>query len=138
MTFKETEYIDILQFIFEVVKRDDVDLKKFLTESEKFFKKSPLYPGIILMCMKNLINEIKFNEIKVGDFVVINTYKETISGDVKSIQNKKIVINEGRKENQIANYELNQDDIKKIIVLNKNVFSKLWPSLVFKEKYDND
>lgn len=131
MTYKETEFPQVLEILNEYAKKG-IPLEEVVLETYNLYKKVPIYIGIVASCVENLVNECKYEEIKKGDRVVIVgkscVYKGTVDKIYKNgklkLKNLQVVCRKDKIEINIKK--------QKVYKFNKNVLEKMWPSLSFK------
>lgn len=87
MTFKQTDLVEVLKKLDEIAEKN-VFMDTMIKEAYRLYKKIPLYPGIIVGCLDNVVKEKSVSEIKKGDVVVVKDKDIFFEGKVKKIKGK--------------------------------------------------
>jgi len=132
MTYKETEFPQILEILAEYSKKG-FPLEEIIMNLYKLYKDVPIYIGIVAMCLENLVKETKEKDIRKGDFIFLFDKNFIYQGEVKKIEmpnniylkNVKVIANKKNLKMKLKK--------QKLFKLEKNVLVKLWPSLYFKK-----
>ncbi len=135
MTFQESDYPNLKKEMINLIQKykNPALVVEVLKEIWETHKQVPLYPGIISMCLPSMVKEKKIGELKRGEKVLIRTPGCEVVGTVKSKKGKRIVLEKPEVVRRPQSVEIKKEDIKKILVLEKGVLEKIWPTLVFKE-----
>ncbi|MFN3966929.1 MAG: hypothetical protein ACK4JE_04460, partial [Endomicrobiia bacterium] len=92
MTFNETEYTNILEKLFEMSDKG-LPMDEIIKQTWLILKRIPVYPGIAVGCIDSMYEEIKQDDIKEGDFIVLyNKDGSYFSGTVEKKETKKIFL----------------------------------------------
>lgn len=94
----------------------------------------PVYPGIISMCLPAMVKGKKRRELKKGERVLLKVGSQEILGTIKTLNRKEILIENPVVVKRPGCVKVKRKEIKKVLVLEKNVLEKIWPTLVFKRE----
>ncbi len=136
MTFQESEYPNLKREIINLIHKykNPALVVEILKEIWETHKQIPIYPGIISMCLPSMVKEKKIGELKKGEKVLIKTPDYEILGTIKSKKKDSIMLENPELIRRPRSLEVKSKEIKNILVLEKGVLEKIWPTLVFKEK----
>lgn len=138
MTFQESEYPNLKKEMINLIHKYESPalVVEVLREIWETHKQVPLYPGIISMCLPSMVKEKRIGELKRGDKALIRTPDGEVVGTVKSKKGKRIILENPEVVRRPQSVEIKKEDIKKILVLEKGVLGKIWPTLVFEDAAD--
>ncbi len=136
MTFRETDYPDILEILINEVNqnRNPLILRELVREIWNMHKAVPTYPGIVGMCSGNLVKKVSREEIRPGDWVCLSNTQGAIYGQVESVEGGRITLSQALKIENLGSTEVSHEEIGSVERVQKDVLKKTWPSLVFKEQ----
>lgn len=133
MTFKETEHTEILRRLNEFAETV-YPVNEIVKETYRLYKKVPIYLGIVGMCMENILKPTKYEELKVGNTVIVKNKNNIYEGKVAKIKksylelkNVKVIQQQKKLKVKIGK----RNEIKKI---NFDTLRNQWPSLDFKKE----
>jgi hypothetical protein len=81
-----------------------------------------------------MVKEKKIGAVKKGEKVLIKTPDYEILGTIKSKKKDSIILENPEIVKRPRRMEVKKKKIKNILVLEKNILEKIWPTLVFKER----
>jgi hypothetical protein len=85
MTYKETEFPQILEILAEYSKKG-FPLEEIIMNLYKLYKDVPIYIGIVAMCLENLVKETKEKDIRKGDFIFLFDKNSFIKEKLKKLK----------------------------------------------------
>lgn len=134
MTFQESDYPNLKKDMINLIYKykNPALVVEILKEIWATHKRIPIYPGIISMCLSGMVKEKKIKELKQGEKVLIKAGTLEILGTVKSLGKKRIILENPDILRRPKSVEVKNEEIKKLLVLEKDVLEKIWPTLVFK------
>jgi hypothetical protein len=133
MTFKQTEVTEILKKLNDYANKYKF-LNRLVKEAYNLYKKVPLYPGIVGMCVDNVIKEVNnLDEINPGDIIMIENNNIFYEGEVVDINNKIVKLRQVKilQEKESVEIEVSKNKVYKY---NFSTLKQLWPSLDFEKK----
>ena len=130
MTFKETEYPDIIEKLYEF-SQQGLPMEEIVREVWFLDRRIPLYPGIVAYCMNGMMEKTELSNVTEGQYVCMDTGSEKITGRVRSRNDRMLVLSEVTVIRKIPEKEIGTDEIKSIEIMKYNTLEKAWPSLVF-------
>lgn len=132
MTYKETEFPQILEILMKYAKKG-LPLDEIIKETYNLYKNVPIYIGIVSMCLENLVKEEKKENFKKDDIIILMDNDKIFQGVVDKIDKKNNLSLKNVKV--IENKKFVKVKIKqqKLLKIEKNILQRLWPSLSFKK-----
>lgn len=131
MTYKETELQDLISALEGVTEKMCID-KNLIEQIKVLFKSIPVYPGIALFCLSDIIEDAELKDISVGDVISIETDDGKFQGEVVDISDKYVTLKNVIKTQKDVSIE--NVKIKKVKKVNKRVLEKKWKTLVFRNE----
>ncbi len=130
MTFKQTEVTEILKKLSESSDRY-VFMNELVKEAYRLYKKVPIYPGIVGMCVDNVLKETQ--DIKKGDKIIVKCKGLFYEGKITSIKDGTVELTDVKvlQEKKVAKIKLGKN---KVLKYNFSTLGQLWPSLNFEKK----
>ena len=135
MTFHESDYVSLNKEMVNLIRKykNPALVVEILQEMWEIHQQVPLYPGIITMCLPSMVQEKRIGELKKGQKVLIKTRDCEVLGAIKSIKGDRIILDNPEVMKQTKSIEVKGKEINKILVLEKDVLGKVWPTLVFEK-----
>lgn len=140
MTFEQTEFqqlVDEIIALLEQYRDNPRVLDAVLSELKDLYKKIPIYPGIIVMCLPKVVKPVKVEQLKEGNEVVARLKDGRIfSGRVMSVTPTDITIAECREfdpQRLCSDQVVPVSDLREIRLLTRDILAKEWPDLDFEE-----
>ena len=138
MTLEQSEYQRLVELLLELLERyrgNPHALEAILSELRNLYKKVPIYPGIITLCLPKVVQSAQMEKLKEGDEVVL-TLKDgrMVSGRVAEINAGEIKLAESRQLNVSSLAEkvpVPKGEVREARVIVRNILEKEWPSLDF-------
>lgn len=138
MTLEQSEYQRLVELLLELLERyrgNPHALEAILSELRNLYKKVPIYPGIITLCLPKVVQSAQMEKLKEGDEVVL-TLKDgrMVSGMVSGINAGEIKLAESRQLNVSSLAEkvpVPKGEVREARVIVRNILEKEWPSLDF-------
>lgn len=138
MTLEQSEYQRLVELLLELLERyrgNPHALEAILSELRDLYKKVPIYPGIITLCLPKVVQSAQMEKLKEGDEVVL-TLKDgrMVSGRVAEINAGEIKLAESRQLNISSLAEkvpVQKGEVREARVIVRNILEKEWPSLDF-------
>lgn len=138
MTLEQSEFQQLVELLVELVDRyrgNPAVLEAILSEFYDLYKKIPIYPSLVSLCLGKVVNPSKLDDVKEGEEVVLTLKNgETISGRVAEISPTDIKLAETRQviispmTEKVAVEKAKVQDVKRIV---KEILAKEWPTLNF-------
>ena len=138
MTFQESDYPGLKREMVNLIHKyeNPTLVVEVLKEIWETHKQIPIYPGIISMCLPSMVKEKKIGELKKGERVLIKTGTLEILGTVKLKKKDRIVLENSEVLKRSKSREVKNEEVKKVLNLERGVLEKIWPTLVFKDADD--
>ncbi len=135
MTFQESDYPNLKKEMINLIHKykNPALVIEVLKEIWETHKQIPIYPGIISMCLSSMVKEKKIGELKKGERVLIKTGTLEILGTVKLKKKDRIVLENSEVLERPKSREVKNEEVKKILSLERGILKKIWPTLVFKD-----
>lgn len=140
MTFEQTEFqqvVDEIIVLLEQYRDNPSVLDAVLSELKDLYKKIPIYPGIIVMCLPKVVKPVKVEQLKEGNEVVARLKDGRIfSGRVMSVTPPNITITDCREfdpQRLCSDQVVPVSDLREIRLLTRDILRKEWPDLDFEE-----
>lgn len=140
MTFEQTEFQQVVDEIIKLLEqyRDNPSvLDVVLSELKDLYRKIPIYPGIIVMCLPKVVKPAKVEQLKEGNEVVARLKDGRIfSGRVMSVTPKDITITDCREfdpQRLCSDQVVSVSDLREVRLLTRDILRKEWPDLDFEE-----
>ena len=139
MTFQESDYPGLKKERVNLIHKyeNPALVVEVLKEIWETHKQIPIYPGIISMCLPSMVKEKKIGELKKGERVLIKTGTLEILGTVKLKKKDRIVLENSEVLKRSKSREVKNEEVKKVLSLERGVLEKIWPTLVFKDADDH-
>ena len=137
MTYKETEFPGLIKFLKTFVNEesDPYLVKDVLLQFIKLYEDVPLYPGIVGMCMGQLVKKVDPKELSPNQKVYIKNKGDCYNGVVAKKDEDGVILKGVKSVTSEDELEFGLKEMESVVVVNDNVLQELWPSLVFpKEK----
>ena len=140
MTFEETELqrlVDEIISLLEKYRDDPRTLEIILSELKSLYRKVPIYPGIITMCLPMVVKSVDPKQLKEGDEVSLLMKDDRIlTGKISGIANGEVKLvncfeSEGQKPCDERAVQLK--DLKEARLFTREILHKEWPDLDFEE-----
>ena len=138
MTFQESDYPGLKREMVNLIHKyeNPTLVVEVLKEIWETHKQIPIYPGIISMCLPSMVKEKKIGELKKGERVLIKTGTLEILGTVKLKKKDRVVLENSEVLKRSKSREVKNEEVKKVLNLERGVLEKIWPTLVFKDADD--
>jgi hypothetical protein len=136
MTFKETEFPGLIKFLKTFV-NDEADphlIKEVMLQFVKLYEDVPLYPGIVGMCMGQLVKKVDPRELNPSQKVFIRNQGDCYCGQVAKKDEDGVVLKAVKSVTSEDELEFGFKEMDQVTVVNQNVLQELWPSLVFEKE----
>lgn len=140
MTLEQSEFQSLVELMIELCRRypDPRTHEAILSELRDMYKKVPIYPGIITMCLPKVVQLAELDKLKEGDEVIFSMKDgQTISGKVAEIDQKEIKLAECKQLNIRSLAEkvsVQKETVEKARRIMRDVLKKEWPTLNFEEE----
>jgi len=140
MTFEETELqrlVDEIIRLLEKYRDDPKALEIILSELKSLYRKVPIYPGIITMCLPMVVKSVDPKQLKEGDEVSLLMKDDRIlTGKISGIaQNEVKLVNcfESEGQKPCGERAVQLKDLKEARLFTREILHKEWPDLDFEE-----
>lgn len=140
MTFEETELqrlVDEIIRLLEKYRDDSRALEIILSELKSLYRKVPIYPGIITMCLPMVVKSVDPKQLKEGDEVSLLMKDDRIlTGKISGIaQNEVKLVNcfESEGQKPCGERAVQLKDLKEARLFTREILHKEWPDLDFEE-----
>lgn len=140
MTFEETELqrlVDEIIRLLEKYRDDPSALETILSELKSLYRKVPIYPGIITMCLPMVVRSVEPTQLKEGDEVsLLMKDNRVLTGKVSGIaQNEVKLVNclESGGQKPCGERAVQLNDLKEARLFTREILHKEWPDLDFEE-----
>lgn len=133
MSFKETDFPALIKYLKKIVEeeKDPMLVRELVAQLVKLYEDTPLYPGIVNMCVFGVAKNIKPEEVKVGQRVFIKNREDCYCGTVDKKEGEGIVLKGVKSVTCEDELDLGFREMEKVTVINSDVLKEMWPSLVF-------
>jgi hypothetical protein len=141
MTLEQSEFQQLVEVLIELVDRyrgNPAVLEAILAEFRDLYKKVPIYPSIVALCLEKIVRPAKLDDLREGEEVVMTTKGgKTVSGRVAEITPNDIKLAEASEltllpiAEKLSVTKTDVEDLKKIV---REILAKEWPTLNFKEE----
>jgi hypothetical protein len=138
MTLEQSEFQQLVELLVKLVnryRRNPAALEAILAEFRDLYKKIPIYPSIVSMCLDKVVNPIRPEEVREGEEVVLTLEDgKTISGkvievsptDIKLVETRQLIFPPTSEDTSVEVSKIK--DAKRI---DRKILRKEWPSLDF-------
>ena len=140
LTFEQTEFQRLVDEIIALLERyhdNPSALEAALSELKDVYKKIPIYPGIIVMCLPKVVKPVKVDQLKEGNEVVARLKDGRIfSGKVANVAGDNFTITDCREFNPqrlCSDQVLSVSDLREVRLITRDILQKEWPDLNFEE-----
>jgi len=140
MTFEETELqrlVDEIIRLLEKYRDDPKALEIILSELKSLYRKVPIYPGIITMCLPMVVKSVDPKQLKEGDEGSLLMKDDRIlTGKISGIaQNEVKLVNcfESEGQKPCGERAVQLKDLKEARLFTREILHKEWPDLDFEE-----
>jgi hypothetical protein len=135
MTFRESEFPDILNRIEEIIEsqKDPMVAVQLIREMVENYKEIPLYPGIVNGVSYDLIESSKIEELEEGDYVAVEEEERHLTGQVQSIDDGTIKLSNAIECSWANETESDAEDIDAVQRFTLGALEREWPELIFEE-----
>ena len=138
MTLEQSEFQRLVELVMELLERyrgDPAAVEAILSEFRDLYKKIPIYPGIITMCLPKVVRPAEVDKLKEGDEVVLSLKGgQIVSGRVTEVGLEKIEL-AGCKQLSVSGptekVSVERGSVEKAERIVRGVLEKEWPSLDF-------
>lgn len=124
MSFWENDFVQIAEFTDSLL--DNYVNKDFiidvLKEMKSLRKRVPINPGIVAMCARNVVKEVKAEEVEKEKMYLVRTVDGKEYYGEAHIPGDKVMV---------ENFEIPSKEVKGIYTINRKTLEELWPTLVF-------
>lgn len=136
MSFKETDYAELLQFLKRLLneERDPLLFRERVAEMVKIYDELPIYPGIVNMCASMAAKQIQPQEAEIGQKIFIKSDEDFYCGTVSKKTDEGVVIREAKSSVDETEIDFSWCEMNEVTTINHNVVNDLWPSLVFQKE----
>ena len=141
MTLEQSEYQRLVELLLELLERYRGELhtlEAILSELRDLYKKVPIYPGIITLCLPKVVQPAQVDKLKEGDEVVLSLKDgRMLSGKLAEVNSNEIKLAECRQLNVSSLAEkipVQKGEVEEVRVIVRNILEKEWPSLDFEEE----
>ncbi len=140
MTLEQSEFQQLTEVLIELVDRyrgNPAVLGAILAEFHDIYKKIPIYPSIVAMCLGKVVAAAKVDEIQKEEEIAVTLDDgRTISGKVVENNEKEIKLAEAHRTTflplteKVSIEKSKIEDVRKLV---REILAKEWPTLNFKE-----
>jgi len=138
MTLEQSDFQQLTEVLVRLIERyrgNPVLVEIILSEFHDMYRKIPIYPGIVSMCLEKIVQKTDVKEIRPEEEVVLKTRDgKTIAGKVAEIGDDEIALGEVQEVVVVPVPEkvrVKKSDIVGIERINREILRKEWPSLDF-------
>lgn len=133
MSFKETDFPALIKYLKKILQEEtDPNLiKELLTQLVNLYEEVPIYPGIVNMCLGAIKENIKAQDLKIGQNIFVKNADDYYSGTVKSIEDDTVVLSAVKSVIAEEELDLSFKEMEQISLIKEDILKELWPSLVF-------
>ncbi|MDI6643158.1 MAG: hypothetical protein QMD95_03805 [Candidatus Hodarchaeaceae archaeon] len=138
MTLEQSEFQKLVELMLELCEHhhgDPAALDAILSELKDLYKKIPIYPGIITMCLPKVVQPVEVDKLGVGDEVIFSLKDgQIVSGKVAEVNPKEIKLAESKQLNVSSLAEkvvVQKEAVGKAKRIMRDVIEKEWPTLDF-------
>lgn len=134
MTFKETEFPSWVHFFKSILQKNPnpfliQELVKLLIQ---LYEKTPLYPGIVEMCLSQGVKSLELEKIKVGEKIYFQYQGSYYAGEILSKNSSEIKLRV--EHTNPSELSFSMEELKQVTSLNQKILEELWPSLIFEQE----
>lgn len=140
MTLEQSEFQELAEVLVELVEKyrgNQATLEAILEEFRDMYRKIPIYPSIITMCLRKIVAPSGTDELKEGEeAVLVLKDGRFISGKVVEADVDKIKIAGAREMIPIPISEkvsIQKSEIIDVKKVKRGCLEREWPSLNFEE-----
>ncbi len=136
MTFKESDFPSILNFLRNFVKEDSdpAMVKDVVLQIIRLYDDVPLYPGIVSMCLGKMVRTIDARQLAVGTRVHLRTVDRRYHGVVSAVSERGVSLSQVTSSGSESEVKLEFGQIAAATLVNDKVLHELWPALVTARK----
>lgn len=136
MTFKETEFPALIKFLKTFVNEESDPhlVKDVLLQFIKLYEDVPLYPGIVGMCMGQLVKKISPKDLVPNQKVYVKNQDDCYFGMVVKKDEDGVVLKGVKSVTSEDELEFGFKEMETVSIINEDVLKELWPSLVFEKE----
>jgi hypothetical protein len=135
MTFKETDFPSIINYLRGFVKEDTdpVLAKDVVLQVIKMYDEVPLYPGIVSSCLYGVLKNLDPKQLSVGQKIHVRAGDRIHCGTVSAVTDKGISLSKVQTVASESEVRLDFGQINGVQQVNEKVLAEKWPSLVFEK-----
>ncbi len=140
MTFEETELqrlVDEIIRLLEKYRDDPRALEIILSELKSLYRKVPIYPGIITMCLPMVVKSVDPTQLKDGDEVsLLMKDGRVLTGNVSGISQNEVKLKnclESSGQRPCDEHAVQLKDLKEARLFTREILHREWPDLDFEE-----
>ncbi|MFN4133650.1 MAG: hypothetical protein ACK4GQ_04705 [Candidatus Hadarchaeales archaeon] len=141
MTLDQSEFQELVEVLVQLVEKyrgNQAVLEAILEEFRDMYRKIPIYPSIITMCLRRIVDSAKIEELKEGDEVALVLKDgKMVYGKVAGTDENEIKITEATEvlPTPVAEkISIEKKEITNARKIKRNCLEREWPSLNFKEE----
>lgn len=136
MTFKETDFPSIINFLRSFVKEDTDPalVRDVVLQVIKLYDEVPLYPGIVSTCLPKVVRTLEPKDLSVGQRVYVRANGATHCGMVSALSDKGVSLSKVQTCAPTSEVRLEFGQITGVQQINERVLPEAWPSLVFERR----
>jgi len=138
MTLEQSDFQKLTEVLVELIEKyrgNPVVIEAILAEFHDMYKKIPIYPSIVAMCLEKVVQKEQPEKLQSEEEVVIVTNDgRTIAGKIAEIGSDEIKLAEVREVilSPISEkISVKKSDIKEVKRINREILGKEWPTLDF-------
>lgn len=135
MTFRESEFPDILNRIEEIIEnqKDPMVAVQLIREIVDNYNEIPLYPGIVNGVSYDLIDSVNLDELEEGDYVAVEEGERHVTGQVQSIDGDTVSLSNAIECSWANETESTKQSIDSIQKFSLGALEREWPELIFED-----
>lgn len=141
LTLEQSEFQRLVELMLELCERhhgDPAALEAIASELKDLYKKVPIYPGIITMCLPNVVRPAEVDKLKEGEEVIFSLKDgQIVSGKVAEVSPNEIKLAEAKQLNVPSLAEkvtVKKESVRGAKRITRGVLEKEWPTLDFVEE----
>jgi hypothetical protein len=138
MTLEQSEFQQLVELLAELInryRRNPAALEAILGEFRDLYRKVPIYPSIVSLCLKKVIGPAKPDELREGENVVLSLRDgRIVSGKVVGVTPTGIELVGMRQLTTMPASErilIQKSEIGDAKRITREILKKEWPSLDF-------
>ncbi|GEM_PF-3449987 len=135
MTFKETDFPDVLDQINSICKseKNPAAAVEIIQQVIRIYQQIPIYPGLVELVSNAIEEEVEADDLEVGDRVTFKDGGEFFLGEIEEINDNQVKLSQTIHTESRGDLEFELNKFSDCRRINTDALKQEWPELYFED-----